>query len=876
LSGKKITFEQYFEALNRWYKVTAYSDEPGHFTAIFDNITAEKQELASLKGLLKMTEKLVDLDAANINYREPAEVMKELSGARYVAINTYNENLTETTTRAIVGLSSSIRYASELMGFDLVGKSWEIMPERLRKIEGGKLVRFDSIYETSMGTISKKTASLLHKVFNLGDIYVIELAYGGKKILGDIIFFMPRRRTLKNPEAVELYAGQLGSLLAKLRADEKLAESEKKYRYIADNITDVVWTADLNLNITYISPSVERFTGFTPQEYMRKSPEELFAPDSLAELMEILREEFAREKDPHSKRNRSRVIEVEHYNKGGYTDWAAIHASFIRDEETQEITGLLGVTRDISERKKAEESLHYQLRVEKLISDISSHFVSLPAEKLNEGINDALKLAGEFFEVDRCYVFQFSTGLETRSMTHEWCAEGIKPQKDILQDQPLADLPWWTKKLKAKSPVRIPDVEDLPPEAAAEKAHFKEQQLRSLICVPIIREDELIGALGFDSMRSKWYWTGEHETLLRVFAELISGNLDRYRAFEEIYYMSYFDQLTGLYNRRFLAEEMKRLDSERLLPISMIVADLNGLKLVNDTYGHDVGDKMLSMAANIIKESCRKEDVIARWGGDEFVVLLPRTTEEQVKRICGRIKARCGESYVEEVPVSLALGVAVKDSEGTKLQNYLKTAEDEMYKQKLAESRSNRSAVVNTLLRALAEKSYESEGHVWRMQELAFRIGEKIGLPDSELNRLELLITLHDIGKIKIPEEILTKESPLTDEEWAVIKKHPETGFKIARSTEEFAHVAEEILAHHEHWDGSGYPQGLAGEDIPLLARITTLVDALDVMFNGRQYKKAMDKEEIIAELRRCAGRQFDPQLVDVLVEILHAEVIRY
>ena len=131
---------------------------------------------------------------------------------------------------------------------------------------------------------------------------------------------------------------------------------------------------------------------------------------------------------------------------------------------------------------------------------------------------------------------------------------------------------------------------------------------------------------------------------------------------------------------------------------------------------------------------------------------------------------------------------------------------------------------------------------------------------------------MHDIGEINISAEILTKKGPLTAEEWDIIKKHPETGYRIVRATEEFSHVAEDILSHHERWDGSGYPQGLKGKEIPLLARITAIVDAYEVMTSGRPYKKAMPREEIIAELKRWTGRQFDPELADVFLTILKEE----
>ena len=306
---------------------------------------------------------------------------------------------------------------------------------------------------------------------------------------------------------------------------------------------------------------------------------------------------------------------------------------------------------------------------------------------------------------------------------------------------------------------------------------------------------------------------------------------------------------------------MQRIDRDSEMPVSVIMADLNGLKLVNDTYGYRKGDRMLQTVADILRASCRKKDIIARWGGDEFIVLLPQTTLDRAEKICHRIRKGCSAAHIGDVPLSLALGVAVKEKTSDALGDMVKDAENFMNRQKLADSKSVRSNVVNTLLKTLGARSYETEEHSCRMQMMALEFGKELGLQDSELNRLSLLITLHDIGKISVPEEILTKKDPLTEEEWEIIRKHPETGFRITRSTEEFTYIAEEIYAHHERWDGTGYPRRLKGEDIPFLSRITAIVDAFEVMTNGRPYKKQLSQSEAVAEIKRCSGTQFDPEL---------------
>lgn len=362
-------------------------------------------------------------------------------------------------------------------------------------------------------------------------------------------------------------------------------------------------------------------------------------------------------------------------------------------------------------------------------------------------------------------------------------------------------------------------------------------------------------------------WEGSPAAL-----NMITDISERKQAEDKIRYISFHDSLTGLYNRAYLEEEMQRLDTKRQIPLGMIMADVNGLKLVNDTYGHVVGDEMLKSAARIIRDSCRVEDVVARWGGDEFVVMLPRTRGKEADAIKKRIYNNCEGAYVENVPISLALGAAIKNSPEVGLETVLKEAENNMYRQKLAESKSARSTVLSALLKTLETKSDETDEHTRRMQWMAQKMGDRIGLPDLELTRLKLLITLHDIGKINISEDVLTKNGPLTAKEWEVMKKHPETGYRIARSTEEFAHVAEEILAHHERWDGKGYPRGLKGDSIPLLSRVAAIADAYEVMAHGRAYKKALTRSEIVDEFQRCSGTQFDPSLVKVFFEVINKE----
>ena len=336
---------------------------------------------------------------------------------------------------------------------------------------------------------------------------------------------------------------------------------------------------------------------------------------------------------------------------------------------------------------------------------------------------------------------------------------------------------------------------------------------------------------------------------------------------EEIQYLSYHDQLTGLYNRRFYEEEIKRLDTKRNLPLSIIMGDVNGLKLINDSLGHAMGDELLKKVAAAITLGCRTEDIIARLGGDEFVVLLPQTTGFASEQIIKRIQDLLSQEKVGNIGISISFGYEVKNKEEDPMQVIFKEAEDLMYRHKRIESMRMRTKTVQVILNTLYEKSKIEQLHSIKVSELCESIAVNLNLDTAEVYQIKIAGLMHDIGKIEVDETILSKPENLNPEEWNVIRKHSEIGYEILSSVNEFARIADYVLEHHERWDGKGYPYGLKGDAISLPARIIALADAYDAMTRKRSYSAALSEMEAVSEIKKCAGTQFDPEIVRIFID---------
>lgn len=341
---------------------------------------------------------------------------------------------------------------------------------------------------------------------------------------------------------------------------------------------------------------------------------------------------------------------------------------------------------------------------------------------------------------------------------------------------------------------------------------------------------------------------------------------EKKQAQSEISYLSYHDQLTGLYNRHFFEEALKRLDTKRHWPLSLAMFDVNGLKLTNDAFGHQTGDKLLQIVAETINSMCREDDIISRIGGDEFILLLPKTSYAETEAIINRIYRELEQTSLNDIVISVSVGWETKNSDEDIMEVYAR-AEEHMYRKKLIESQSMRSKTIQVILKTLNETNPRERIHSEEVSNISRKIGEALGLNQETLREIEMAGLLHDIGKIAIDNNILNKPGKLTDAEYEMIKRHPEIGYHILKSADAYTSISDYVLAHHERWDGTGYPRGLKGNEIPLAARIISVADVYEAMISERTYKESISKEEAFSELRRCAGTQFDPDIVQVFCE---------
>lgn len=359
----------------------------------------------------------------------------------------------------------------------------------------------------------------------------------------------------------------------------------------------------------------------------------------------------------------------------------------------------------------------------------------------------------------------------------------------------------------------------------------------------------------------------------KAFFTIIFDISDKAKALSDITHLAYHDHLTDTYNRRYFEELFSKLNKETNYPLAIILADINGLKLINDSYGMRIGDETLKTASQKIKKHMPENVTISRISGDEFAMIFTQADEKEMAVYTDFLEKEL-EKYVtvceqneQEIYLSVSFGYGIQSENRGSLDSLLKQAEGHVYRRKYYNSRSARGHMIKAMMSTLFQKSVREQKHSERVGDYSYAIGKALNLSPERLNRMKVAGSLHDIGKIGVDSSILNKPGKLDAEEWEIMKQHSAKGAAILATTEEYRDIAKIVSSHHERWDGSGYPDGLKGEEIPFKSRIIAVADAYDAMTNYRTYRIPLNRDEAVAELQKHAGSQFDPEIVKIFTE---------
>ena len=915
LNGGEEKLEQFSEPLNRYYHIKVFSPGKDHFVTLFTDETDQMRLSKFSRYLMEDKEEIID-------YKRITDEMLEISEAKYVIFNLIEKGSKDFTTVSVSGIREHITKARKLLGFDIIGKKWSHNSNKDELTRDKIVTCFDTLQEIIGDIIPPKTVSIMKKIFGLGQIAVVKII-DEDTVLGDFTLIMPKGKKLGRFGLLELFASQVGLFLAKKEAEHYLKISHNRMKLAMDASENGFWDWNIDTDEVYISNGFRKMIGYEEDdlEFNIDALTDLMHPDDRKTVFPIIME-YIDKAQPYEEEFRFRC-------KDGSWKWISGRGKSYDMDDNGRPNRIVGMNVDISKIKEANEKLELSERNYRRLFETMKDmiFVSNLEGRIiysNSAAVEALGYTGDEFmgmscrevhyvnnemEVDDffCDIVEgrmtscplplvardgLKIPVETRVWKGEWNGEeclfwiskNLSAEQEILQkyDSIFRSNP----ALMAVSSIPgnvLSEVNDAFVKATGYSRNevvgrtVEELNLfmnkssnyevnRLLEEGKIKNEDVKIRTRDGNLLDCIFYGEVIESQGKKFFLTMMIDITELKKTRDLIEHMSNHDELTGLYNRRFYETEVKRLDVQRNLPLSVIMIDVNGLKLINDAFGHEKGDEMLIKVANAMNSECRSDEIIARLGGDEFIVLLPKTCLSDAERLAGRLSESVSKESVGLIKISISCGAGTKTGEEN-FSETVKRADEVMYRNKLFESQEMRKGTIREIMKTLYEINEIEKKHSMNVAMAGKRLAEACGLNEEKANEVFEIGLKHDIGKIAIEIDILDKTGELTDSDWSELKRHSEAGYQILRSVNEYALMANYVLSHHERWDGTGYPGGLKGNDIPFESRIIAIADAYDAMTSDRPYRKPLNLKAVADEFTKGAGTQFDPELVKVFLE---------
>lgn len=673
----------------------------------------------------------------------------------------------------------------------------------------------------------------------------IPLKNAENKVIGGLVvktYIKGNRYTQKDQDILSFVSMQVAMVIERKRMEEALRESEEQYRAIVENSHDAIYIFSEN-RIVYANQNLCTLLGVGLKEVATVNVLKYIHTDDQNAIYTYIKKQKSGNKT-------FSPCEARIISTNGQVKFIELNLNKILYKGKE---AFIWAISDITERKSAEKLQQALYLISETVNS------SLDLEKLYVSVH---KIIGKLILAENFFIAIYDKKSDTVTFPYH-VDEKDKNPGSRKHGKGLTEYVIRTGQAVF---VSESDHDHLIEQGTVEKSGVLHV---NWLGVPLrTSEEEVFGVLGVKTHKDSIPYTQKDKDILSFVSNQVAMAIKRKQDETRLQYLSFRDSLSGLYNRRYFEEEMRRMDQRRQGSVGLIILDVDGLKLVNDMFGHDSGDKLLFNVASLLTSCFREEDIVARIGGDEYAILLHDADEGIIEAACERLQKRISAENVDNnhPPLSLSIGFAVSDDPSMAMSELFKQADSNMYREKLSRGQTAHQTIVQTVLKLLEERDFITEGHGDRMQKIVASLGEKCGLTPYELGDLCLLAQFHDVGKIGIMNSILLKPGKLTAEEMKEMQSHSEIGHRIARSSPDLRPIADLILKHHEWWNGEGYPLGLIGKDIPLACRILAIADAYDAMTSDRPYRKAIGHEHAIAELKRYAGIQFDPELVEKFI----------